>query len=998
MNKCYKLLFATALLLTCSLFTASAQQVTISGNVTAGDTGESLPGVSILEKGTTNGAVTDLDGRYSLEASQGATLIYSFVGYIPKEVNLGSQTLINVSLDPDIQQLSEIVVIGYGQVEKDDLTGAVTSVGPDEFNKGAIVNAQDLLAGRVAGLQVTSTGGAPGASSRIRIRGGSSINASNEPLVVIDGMPVANDEFSGMRNPMSIVNPNDIESISVLKDASATAIYGARASNGVIIITTKRGSTDKIQVSYNGSFAMHTVAKKLDVLSGDELRTLVDDRVAGGDAQAVQAQALLGSENTDWQSQVLEDTYGMDHNVSVTGGLAGVPVRVSVGYTDQNGILKTTNFKRTSVSAGVDPSFFDNHLKLNLNFKGMFAENRFADEGRAIGGAVNFDPTQPVRNADGSFFEWTTAGTQGPANPVAALDLVNNTAKVNRYLMNAAIDYKLHFLPDLSAKVNVALDKSTSDGLEIVDPAALWESGSYNGAGKYNKYDQEKTNELIETTLNYRKELPGNGGKLDLLAGYSWQHFRRDQLDSANNLLETPNFAGDINNTKTENFLVSFFGRLNYTILDRYILTFTLRRDGSSRFAEQNRWGLFPSAAIAWQINEEAFLRNSEVVSSLKLRAGYGVTGQQDLPDGNDYPALARVTYSDNFARYPIGGDYINAIRFDGYDANLKWEETTTINLGLDFGFLNDRITGSVDAYYRETVDALSTIPVPLGTNFTNFLLTNIGNVENKGIEASISGYVIDNNDFSWNLGFNVTHNVNKITKLTAVDDPDFIGILTGGIGGGVGNTVQNRSVGNPVDSYFMYQQVYDDNGSPIENLYVDQNGDGVINDSDRVISKNPVPDVYLGFSTRINYKQFDFSLNARANIGNYVYDNVSSGSAVYSNLYQSQGYVNNVGRDVFNTNFENNRFLSDYYLYNASFFRIDNVSVGYKVDRFFSDKLDAYFSFTVQNALVVTDYHGLDPEVQGAKAPGSSDEPVGIDNNIYPRPRSFVLGVNINF
>ncbi len=1000
MNDCYKKIYSLVILLLLGTSMAMAQDVTVSGNVTAGDSGEALPGVTILEKGTTNGGVTDLDGNFSIAVGQDAVLVFSFVGYTPQEVTVGSRTRIDVTLDVDVETLSEVVVIGYGQVQKSDLTGAVTAVGPEEFNRGAMVNAQDLIQGRVAGMQVTSAGGAPGASSRIRIRGGSSINASNEPLVVIDGVPVANDELAGTRNPMSIVNPNDIASVSVLKDASATAIYGSRASNGVIIITTKRGSKDKLTFSYNGNVAIHTVPKKMDVFSASEFTDWVNYRADTlMDAQAILARdSLLGDANTNWQDEIYNTAIGMDHNISASGMIPGIdmPARVSVGYTDQNGIIDPTRFQRTSLSVGLDPSFLDDHLKLNLNFKGSWSEDTFTDEGRIIGGAVNFDPTQPIRTPDGEYFQWVDATNQGPGNPLAVQDWVSNSAKVSRYLMNASIDYKLHVLPELSAKLNVALDQSTTDGLETVDPRALWESTSQNGAGKYSKYDQEKKNELLEATFTYDKQFPGNAGRLKALVGYSWQHFHRYKRDSLNNLEENSTYAVPADTTRSENYLLSYFARIDYNLMDKYNFTVSIRRDGSSRFAEENRWGLFPAAAFAWNINEENFLRTSDAVSNLKLRVGWGITGQQETTNNADYPALARVRFANDAARYQFGNEFVTPIRYEAYDANLKWEETTTYNLGLDYGFMNDRIYGSIDVYQRETVDALSEIPIPLGTNFSNRILTNIGNVENKGIEASINAFIIDNDDMSWEFGVNLTHNVNKITKLTAVEDSTFIGILVGGISGGVGSTAQVRRVGEPNDSFFLYEQIYDENGRPIEGLYVDQDENGIINDNDRVIRENPNPDVYMGFMSRFSYKNFDFSFNARANIGNYVYNNVASSSGVWDNLYQSQGYLNNVGKDVLGSGFETYRYLSDYYLYNASFFRMDNMSVGYRLD--VSDDFNAYISFTVQNVFIITDYPGLDPEVQASKPPGSSDEFAGLDNNLYPRPRSFVIGVNLNF
>ena len=997
MNNYYKSLLACACFVLCTVSTVFAQDVSVSGVVTTSDTGEGLPGVSITESGTTNGVITDIEGNYTISVPSGSKLTYSFVGYVTQEIEVGSQSSIDVVLEIDVQQLSEVVVIGYGQVKKSDLTGSVASVGPKDFNKGAIVSPQGLLQGRVAGMQITSSGGAPGAGSRIRIRGGSSLSASNEPLIVIDGVPVSNDNVSGMRNPLSIVNPNDIASISVLKDASATAIYGSRASNGVIIITTKRGSSDGVKFSYNGNMSVGTLPKKADIMSAAEFRNLLDARVADGDALAALAVALDGDANTEWLDEVFETAISMDHNLSATGAVAEIPYRVSLGYTDQKGILKTSKFNRTSLSLGFDPSLLDDNLKIKVNVKGMQAKNIFPNEG-AIGAAASYDPRQPVfadNTMWGGYHTWDDSNLQ-PANPAAQIALVNNEATINRIIANTMVDYRLQFFPDVTVGVNVATDRSETEGLEIIEQTATWESSNESGLGKRNQYDQTMLNDLLEATVKYDKQLPGTAGKINFLAGYSWQHFKRENIDSLNNLEDNGSYTVPKRVFATESFIVSFFGRLNYSFKDKYLLTATLRRDGSSRFAEHQRWGLFPSVALAWNIDQEPFLKSSQTVSQIKLRAGYGVTGQQNI--GRDYGSLARVSSATNSARYQFGSDYITPLRYEGYDANLRWEETTTINVGVDFGFLNDRITGSIEYYQRETTDLLNEIPVPIGTNFTNRLLTNIGSLENSGIEASINGYIFDREDLSWNVGVNVTKNTNKITKLTAVDDPDFIGVLVGGTGGGVGNTVQVHQVGQPASSFFVYEQVYNDQGTPIEGLYVDQNDDGTINDLDRVVSENPNPKVYLGFSSRLEVRNFDFSFNARANLGNYVYDNFNASNGQYSSTYTSQGYVGNVSRDILSTGFENNNYLSDYYLYDASFFRMDNISVGYKVSRFLSDDIDAYFNFTVQNAFVLTNYHGVDPEVQNAKDVVTGAEDAGIDNNLFPRPRTFVIGVSVNF
>ncbi len=1005
MENFYKLLLVLPAFFLCNVYMAFSQEMTVTGKVTDTEDGSALPGVNILEKGTFNGSLTDIDGAFSINVSSGAVLQFSYVGYLTEEVEVTGQSVVNVALTPDITQLSEIVVIGYGVQKKEDLTGSVSVIDNKEFNKGAIVAPQELLMGRTAGVQVATQGGSPGAGAKIRIRGGSSLRASNDPLIVIDGVPIDNTSTAGISNPFAIVNPNDIESMTVLKDASATAIYGARASNGVIIITTKRGREgDKLKLSYNGNIGIQTVPKYVDVLSGEEYRQFVNDAVEEGRVSAP-ALDLLGTENTDWQDEIFQNAITTDHLVTATGAVGNVPYRASVGYTNQDGILETSNFERTSISLGVDPSFFQDHLKIKANVKGMFANSTYANEG-AIGAAVTFDPTKPVYVPEspwGGYYFWEQQNNPGdpitnaPSNPVAYLGLTDNNANVNRVLANANIDYKFHFLPDMSVNLNIATDRSFTDGLELVDEGATWERTSYNGPGKYNEYDEEKINNLFESYLKYNKELSGISSNIEVTAGYSWQKFWTSKRDSLNNSEGT--FADPANIFKTENYLVSFYGRLIYSLMDRYILTATVRRDGSSRFAEGNRWGTFPSAAFAWKIKEESFLRDVESISQLKLRLGYGITGQQDIVSGNnrDYPALASVTLGLNSARYQFGNDFINTLRYEAYDANLKWEETTTINAGLDLGLFEDRFTASFDYYQRETEDLINEIPVPMGTNFSNRIITNVGSLENKGYEIGLNAWLVENDTWQWNFGLNFTHNQNEITKLTAVDDPDYLGVLVGGIGGGVGNTVQVHTVGHPAYSFFMLEQVYDEEGNPIENLYIDQNEDGIINDFDRVRQEDPAPDVYMGFSSRINYRNFDFSFNARANIGNYVYNNVSSQYANYSNVWSPEGYLGNVTSDIYDTHFENPRYLSNFYLWNASFFKLDNVSLGYRFNRFFSDEMDAYLSFTVQNALIITDYPGIDPEAEQAGI-GDAPDNSGIDNNLYPRPRTFLLGVNINF
>ncbi len=993
MNKLLlKGLLATFLLVITCTIGVMAQERVISGTVVDGEDNSPLPGVSILVKGTSNGTVTGIDGMYSISVSDGAVLVFSFVGYESQEIAVGSSNSINVSMGVDVVALEEIVVIGYGTQKKEDLTGAVTAIGTEDFNKGVISSPQELLMGRTSGVQITTGGGAPGTGATIRIRGGSSLSASNDPLIVVDGVPVGGGT-SGMRNPLNTINPNDIETFTVLKDASATAIYGSRASNGVIIITTKRGSTDKPSFSYNGSFTLNTLPRQLDVLDAAEFGQVISDRIANGDLDSSVA-GLVGSANTDWQSEVLQNSRSMDHNFSMTGAIADIPIRASIGYTDQNGILKTSSMERATVSIGLDPSFLNDNLKMKVNFKGSSVNNRFADWG-AIRSAILFDPTQPVYDSEspwGGYFYWDQSAGQAtlsgdpnllaPANPVALLDLVNNTSSVYKMIGNVELKYTLPSIPELTATLNLGTERSDTEGVNITQPTAAWTWDPVIGNGTYGEYAAVSSNDLLEMFVNYNKDMGDHS--ISLLGGYSWQRFWGEGFGF------TENFARDYvysepDTSAGENFLVSFFGRVNYNYKGKYLLTATLRNDGSSKFSEENRWGLFPSAAFAWSIDEEDFMSDIDVISNLKLRIGYGVTGQQDI--GSNYAYLPAVNFSNPQASYQFGNTFYRVIRYEAFDTQLKWEETTTLNVGLDFGLMSDRINGSLEYYQRTTDDLLNTVPIPIGTNFSNFLTTNIGSLTIDGFEFQIDARVIESPDFSWDFGMNMTAVKNEITKLTLVEDPNYLGVLTGGIGGGVGSTIQVHSVGFPRNSFFALEQIYDEAGFPIEGLFIDQNDDGIINDSDRVRWEDPTPDMFLGFSSRFKYKDFDLAMNARMNVGSYVYDNVSSQYSVYQNLWYPTNYLNNLTSTISLSEFEQPHYTSNFYLNDASFFRMDNISLGYYIGNRISDSFDASVRLTVQNAFFITKYDGLDPEIFS-----------GIDNTIYPRPRTFLLGLSVNF
>lgn len=986
-----------------SIASAYAQNVTVSGKVTD-SAGEGLPGVNVLVKGTLNGAVTDIDGNYQLSVTEDATLVFTYVGFSTQEVAVSSQNTIDITLEEDYGELDEVVVIGYGTTKKSDLTGAVTAIDTKDFNKGQINTPQALLTGRIAGVSVISNDGAPGGGATIRIRGGSSLSASNDPLFVVDGVPLSTEDIGGIRNPLSTINPQDIETVTVLKDASATAIYGARASNGVILITTKRGTKGAgITVNYTAQFSSSRLPTQVDMLTAQEFSSIVNQAVTDGILSS-NAATQLGTANTNWQDQVFENAFGTNHNISASGDFKGVPFRVSTGYLKQEGTLSTTSFDRTSVSIGLDPSFLNDDLKVSVNLKGSVNNNQFTNDG-AIGAAIEFDPTQVVRDSDspwGGYFYYPSASdplikdNNAPSNPVALLEQTDNNSKVSRIIANINLNYSLPFLEGLSANLNLATDRTKTDGLEVVDSLAANERRvqDIDGVstvlfGRLNKYDNDYSNDLLEFYLNYKKELPSLESTIEIIGGYSYQHFKTEEASEQTDiqdLFEINPF--DVNSF--ENRLISFYGRMQYNLKEKYLLTFTLRRDGSSRFINDNQWGLFPSAAFAWRVKDESFLQNIEVLSDLKFRAGYGVTAQENV--GESYPALARINISQDNARYQFGKDangnpiFLNLARFEAFDPNLKWEETTTINFGIDYGFWNGRISGSFDWYKRETDDLLSTIPIPIGTNFSNELLTNVGSLENTGVEFSINAIVVDNSDWRVDLGYNITANQNEITKLTATDDPNFLGNLVGGISGGTGNTVQINAVGENRNTFFLYQQVYDQNGNPLEGVFVDQNNDGVINNEDRVKDKNSDPNVYMGFSSNIGYKNISLGFNARMQLGNYVYNNVASNYGHLSGAF-SNGTTRNRISSITRTNFSNPQLLSNYYLEAADFFRMDNITLSYFVDNFVSEKFSASFSFTVQNAFVISDYTGLDPEVQS-----------GIDNNIYPRPRVFTLGLNVNF
>lgn len=984
----------------CLSLGAFAQQISVKGHV-KDTTGEPVIGANVLLKGTTNGTITDINGNFILNVPQHSTIEISFIGY--KDVEVKAAASINVTLQEDAVMLDEAVIIGYGTVKKNDMTGSVTAIKPDKLNRGLTTNAQDMMTGKIAGVSVVSDGGTPGGGATIRVRGGSSLNASNDPLIVIDGLAMDNDGVKGLANPLSMVNPNDIESFTVLKDASATAIYGSRASNGVIIITTKKGERGaKPRVSYDGNVSLSSVRKTLKVMDGDEFRGFIEE-LWGTDSDAYRT---LGDADTDWQDEIYRTAFSTDHNVTISGGLKNMPYRVSLGYTNQDGIVKTSNFERYTASLSLSPSFFDDHLKVNANLKGMYAKNRYADGG-AIGSASSYDPTQSVYSDDevhqkyfGGYFQWTSSGQalkddtwlttsngQAGVNPVSLLKMKDDRATSKSLVGNLELDYKFHFLPDLRLHVNGGMDLSTGKQNTDISPY----SGTNNYYGSYGWDEVDKYNLSLNSFVQYMKELEKH--RFDVMAGYEWQHFHREGKSAYSGFYrdthnEKPGevFSPSSSDWASENYLVSFFGRVNYTLLDKYLFTATVRQDGSSRFHKDNRWGTFPSFALGWKINEEAFLKDVDFLSDLKLRLGYGITGQQNI--GSDYSYFASYVENKKEAYYPILGDG-STFRPNAYNKDLKWEKTTTYNVGLDFGFLNGRITGSADYYFRKTKDLINDVYVAAGTNFKNKVTSNVGSLENKGFEFSINTKPVVTRDFTWDLGFNITYNKNEITKLTSGDGDGYY-VATGDISPGVGNTIQAHAVGQPAYSFYVYQQVYDESGKPIEDTFVDRNGDGIINDKDRYFYKKPSADVLMGLTSKIIYKAWDFSFSLRSSLNNYVYNDIEAGRADCkpTSVY-SFGALNNRPKMVLGNNFSglNNYYMSDYYVQNASFLKCDNITLGYSFNKLFGAPIGGRVYAAVQNVFTITDYKGLDPEING-----------GIDNNIYPRPFVSLLGLSLNF
>ncbi len=954
-------------------------QSTVSGIITERDTGMPIPGANIVIRGTTTGTTTNFDGEYTLDGvNLDDVIVISYIGFTPQQIPFTGQETINVQLAPDTAILEEVVLIGYGSTRRQDATGAVQQISTEDFNQGAIVSPEQLIQGKSAGVQITSGSGAPGGGTEIRIRGGSSLSANNSPLIVVDGVPLDQRGVQGVRNQLNAINPNEIQDFVVLKDASATAIYGSRASNGVILITTKKGKKNSdLKFEYDLKASVGEVVETVDVLNAEQFRNLIET-TPGTDV------GLLGNASTDWQDEIYQTSVGAIHNLTVSQGLENFYYRVNFNHTSQTGVLRTDAYERNALNTAFNYDLLDNDLKLTLTAKGSIDRNDFADEG-AIGAAVNFDPTKPVYDENsryGGFYEWTNnkgvALQQATRNPVALLLQREDEGKTKRLITNFNIDYRIPLIDDLKFNLNAGVDYSENDGFNIRPTTSavvlqdIADEEIYWGMNR---------NQLLDFYFNYKPYVESLSTAFDFTVGHSYQEFFISSQQRYTDAAVEGNWV--LNPiTIDRNALESYFARASFDIDDKYLISGSYRMDGSSRFSEDNRWSSFPAVSLGWKVNNEDFLKDSGVLSELKLRAGYGVTGNQEI--GPNYGYMGIYTPSERGASYQFGDRFYQTLRPEEYDKDLQWEELQTYNVGIDFGLFNDRLSGSVDAYHRTTENLLAEVPVPAGANLSDRLITNVGETVSKGLEIGLNGDLIRSDKMNWSVNYNITFQDLEITKLSLGEDPNFF-IPQGEISGGVGNMIQIWKKGIDPTTFFVYRQVYDPNGEPIEGAYVDVNGDNTITEIDRQPYKKGSPDFYMGLSSNFNYKDFDFSFTWRGSFGGYMYNNMQSATGFRgAGTVTPQPYYSNFNSNVLESDFNESQFFSDYYVQSADFVKLDNVSIGYLIA---GEKVDFRASLTATNVLTITDYDGLDPEISG-----------GIDNNFYPRPRTYTLGLNLTF
>ena len=955
-------------------------------------------GAAVVQQGTTNGVSTGIDGDFVLNVPSGDAVIeISCIGYATQTFK-ASEVPATITLAEDTHFLDEVVVIGYGTVKKSDLTGSVSTVKADEINKGVITSPADMLRGKSAGVVVTAGSGMPGAGATVRIRGGASLSADCNPLYIIDGLPISSDGISGMPDPLASINPEDIESFTVLKDASATAIYGSRASNGVIVITTKKGSktaTGFPKVAADFTASVNTIAKYNSLLDADGIVKLIRD-FYGPDSAAEQHLGVAGKlYNTDWQKEIYQIAPTYDGNLSLNGKIGSfLPYRVSGGFMSQTGTLKGSKMNLGTLALNLSPTFFDNHLTVNLNGKGTYSKNWYANQG-AIGAANHYDPTKPVYSNEpgyslNGYTAWYDASgnINGMAsqNPVALLNSQTDTADAYRFIGNAQFDYKIHGFEDLRLNLNLGMDWAKSVGLTEVaqNSEASWHNTNQSGGGSHTDYDYSRLDTTLEFYADYNKTF-ADKHNVDLMAGYSWQRFYSESNSKSFRLSDKASLGSSVG--KGELFLISFFGRANYSFADRYLITATLRADGTSRF-QNHKWGIFPSVALGWNVLKESFMPDTGKMSTLKLRLSWGETGQQAV--GGYYDTFAQfLTTQQGSWYFQDGSQYTNPIVALGYSADLRWETTTTYNAGIDLGFWNDRFTAAFDVYQRDTRDILNFIPVPALSNLTNYLNTNIGSMTNRGVEADLNAILVETRDASWTLGINAAYNRNRVTKLTASDE-NATGVEDGDISGGTGNKVRMFQVGYPIYTFNLYQQVYDRDGNPVNGVYVDRNNDGQINSDDKYLGHHADADWTFGFNTSLSWKNWTAALSGHASIGNWVYNNVASDTEMLADLWTNQ-FVSNRVASAPKSMFSQAQYLSDYYLQDGSFLKLDNFTLGYTFPKLFNVTAERPLSLnifgTVQNIWCLTRYTGIDPEIYG-----------GIDGTVYPRPRTFILGVKLNF
>lgn len=958
----------------------NAQQLTVEGTVLDAETGETVPGATVLITGTPQGTATDMDGMFTLEVDASDILRISYIGYKTVEVPVEGRTELVIELEPDVISFDEVVVIGYGQQRKGDLTGSVSNVSSKDFKKGIISTPEQLINGKVSGVQIMSNSGSPTAGSSIRIRGGASLNASNDPLIVLDGVPLEPGGISGNDNNfMSLINPNDIESMTVLKDASSTAIYGSRASNGVILITTKKGTTGDLKINFSTTHSLQKRTKLADMLSFHEFHNVVG--IQGSPEQ----QALLGGNRTNWNDEIFRVAYGTDNNLSFSGAFKNVPFRASAGFYHQDGILKTDNVKRMTTNLSVSPSFLDDYLNFTVGIKGSLNKNRFANT-TAIWGGATYNPTIPVYSGTDEFGGYTEAidgagipVTRAVLNPVGLLNQYKSTSTVSRVIGNFDVDYKMHFLPELKFHATLGYDYAEGQG-EVYVPATAAQYYLSNGRD-YEYGPEKKENRLLTTYFNYNNNLEAINSTIDVTAGYDYQYW-----ENTTPFFEELNVKGEVQSssaaTDQRHALISYYGRINYALASKYMLTATIRRDGTSRFSEDERWGTFPSVALAWRVSEEPFFRDIDVLSNLKLRGSYGITGQQEGIGNYNY--IPVYTISQTGAQYIFGSEAINTYRPEAYVGDLKWETTKAWNFGLDIGFFNNRLSGSVDYYTRQTEDLLATVPSPAGTNFDKNILTNVGNVDSEGLEISVNTVPVNNATWTWELSFNAAWQKQKIKNLSLIDDAE----------------ITNTSVGPTIDSYYfqvltegyepymfyVYHQLYDESGKPVEGAYADVNEDGLINSDDLYRYNSPAPDYILGFSTSVRYRDWTLSTNLRANIGNYVYNGMAMNTGAFGTMSYNAYQLNNLHSSYLETGFQSRQYLSDYYVENASFLKMDNLTLDYNFGTVIWD-ISLNASAMIQNVFTITEYTGVDPEV-----------PNGMDLSFYPRPRIYSLSLGFQF